>query len=201
MPKPNRGGKRHATPENYVRFGRAAGDKSINYRKLSFRQSEDVSFAISQGVEPLDYINQQIEIGTRNWRGVNVEDIVEDGVSVFKADKNGLPIIENMPQAMSLASRLDRKMYKVTGKVIGTGQDGEPLIGGAKSAPAQFNKADLQDRIINTLKENFGEWSGTKDETSDGQIRWFTDWRTGEKSCVFMGYEFKKPKSKKWEEQ
>ena len=52
----------------------------------------------------------------------------EIGVSVFRADDNGMPILENAEQAKSLWARLHRRHYLVTGDVVGTGQDGEPLL-------------------------------------------------------------------------
>lgn len=52
----------------------------------------------------------------------------EIGVSVFKADDNGMPILENAEQAKSLWARLHRRHYLVTGDVVGYGQDGEPLL-------------------------------------------------------------------------
>lgn len=52
----------------------------------------------------------------------------EIGVSVFRADDNGMPILENAEQAKSLWARLHRRHYLVNGDVVGTGQDGEPLL-------------------------------------------------------------------------
>lgn len=52
----------------------------------------------------------------------------EIGVSVFKADDNGMPILENAEQVKSLWARLNRRHYLVTGDVVGVGQDGEPLL-------------------------------------------------------------------------
>lgn len=52
----------------------------------------------------------------------------EIGVSVFKADENNMPILENAEQAKSLWARLHRRHYLVTGEVVGYGQDGEPLL-------------------------------------------------------------------------
>lgn len=56
----------------------------------------------------------------------------EEGVSVFKADDNGMPILENAEQAKSLWARLNRQHYLVTGEVVGVGQDGEPLLKNVK---------------------------------------------------------------------
>lgn len=52
----------------------------------------------------------------------------EIGVSVFRADDNGMPILDNAEQAKSLWARLHRRHYLVTGEVVGVGQDGEPLL-------------------------------------------------------------------------
>lgn len=56
----------------------------------------------------------------------------EIGVSVFKADANNMPILENVEQAKSLWARLNRRHYLVTGEVVGIGQDGEPLLQNVK---------------------------------------------------------------------
>lgn len=132
---------------------------------------------------------------------VNADDIMEAGVSVFKADRNGYPIIENLQQAESLSVRLDgRAMYSVTGKTIGTGQDGEPLLADAKGERRDYDTEKMQKHLISILKENFADVRGSYDSEYGDQIHTFYDWQSKEHIYSYKGYDFRKPKSKKWGE-
>ena len=77
----------------------------------------------------------------------------EDGVSVFRADDNGIPILENAEQAKSLWARLHRRHYLVTGDVVGIGQDGEPLLKNVKVVRRlHLDRASLENLITATFE-------------------------------------------------
>lgn len=80
----------------------------------------------------------------------------EIGVSVFKADDNGMPILENTEQAKSLWARLHRRHYLVTGDVVGTGQDGEPLLQNVKVVHRlHLDRVNLENLITATFERLF----------------------------------------------
>ena len=80
----------------------------------------------------------------------------EEGVSVFKADDNGMPILENAEQAKSLWARLHRRHYLVTGEVVGTGQDGEPLLQNVRVVRRlQLDRVNLENLITATFERLF----------------------------------------------
>lgn len=80
----------------------------------------------------------------------------EEGVSVFKADENNMPILENVEQAKSLWARLNRRHYLVTGDVVGTGQDGEPLLQNVKVVRRlRLDRSQLENLITATFERLF----------------------------------------------
>lgn len=80
----------------------------------------------------------------------------EIGVSVFKADINNMPILDNAEQAKSLWARLHRRHYLVTGEVVGTGQDGEPLLQNVKVVRRlQLDRTTLEQLITATFERLF----------------------------------------------
>lgn len=77
----------------------------------------------------------------------------EEGVSVFKADANNMPILENAEQAKSLWARLHRRHYLVTGEVVGIGQDGEPLLKNVKVVRRlRLDRSELENLITATFE-------------------------------------------------
>lgn len=80
----------------------------------------------------------------------------EIGVSVFRADENGMPILENAEQAKSLWARLHRRHYLVTGDVVGTGQDGEPLLQNVRVVRRlRLDSSELEALITATFERLF----------------------------------------------
>ena len=183
----------------FLRFGNAPAEgKSINFLKLTTEQRQDVMDMVSDGSTPEEAV-KFLKANLNSWANVNVDELYEEGLSVFVADKDGLPKLENLQQARSMASRIDKPLYSVQGTQIGTGQDGEPLLKKYKMTNMSVQKSALQNKILSSLKNNYLETSGKFDKNGDPhQILSFTDWNTGEKSVVYMGIEFKKPKSAKW---
>lgn len=80
----------------------------------------------------------------------------EIGVSVFKADTNNMPILENVEQAKSLWARLNRRHYLVTGNVVGVGQDGEPLLQNVRVVRRlRLDRTNLENLITATFERLF----------------------------------------------
>lgn len=126
----------------FIRFGEIPTEgRSINFRKLSFRQQSDIAYFLRHGDD----------IETAAWRifGANgeeePEDLWEAGISCFKADENGLPIIENAAQAASLKARIGYTAYLIDGDVAALGQDDEPLLVNVKVIKKiEIAKEDLE---------------------------------------------------------
>ena len=77
----------------------------------------------------------------------------EEGVSVFKADTNNMPVLENAEQAKSLWARLDRRHYLVMGDVVGYGQDGEPLLQNVRVVrKLRLDRSELENLITATFE-------------------------------------------------
>lgn len=189
-----RGATSSSTGGKYVRFGEIPTGGSINYTKLTGDQREDIRDLINGGLTPEDAIKTAKSL-FNSWKNVDVDDVLEKGVSVFKADKNGMPVIENMEQAKSLATRLDgRSMFSMSGTVSGTGQDGEPVLSDAKGKKVNYNVTKMENHLIDTLKKNFSEVKGKKDNNGGRDIQKFYDNNTGQTYYVYKGYEFRKPK-------
>ena len=141
--------------QKFIRFGEIPKDeRSLNYKKLTDEQKREITIEIEyldEDETPREAVESLMEYS--NWKDVDIEDIFEKGVSVYKQDENGLPIIENLDQAMSLAHRINSKAYSVTGTVVGTGQDNEPLITGVKATEVNITREQLQETISNALKK------------------------------------------------
>ena len=126
----------------FIRFGEIPTEgRSINFRKLSFRQQSDIAYFLRCGDD----------IETAAWRlfEANGEEEPEGlwgaGISCFKADENGLPIIENAGQAASLKARIGDVIYMIDGDVIGIGQDDEPLLANVKKiAKVEIEREKLE---------------------------------------------------------
>lgn len=105
----------------YLRFGEIPeNEQSINWWKVRLADQEDFSWTYREyGYEyALDCIR-------------NLDEALEDGVSVFELDENGTPVLENdalRTTYESYLSRKDRKAYIVDGDEVGKGADNEPLL-------------------------------------------------------------------------
>ena len=183
----------------YIRFGDLpTSGKSLNYLALSASQREDMTDLMEDGRTP----EEAVEFAKKyynSWKNVDTDAIFETGVSVFKMDADGLPKIESLQQAQSVANRIGDTVFSVSGKKVGIGQDGEPLLSNAKGKTISVSDTKMQDKIINTLKKNFAESEGKKNVAGDAnKIYEFTDLKTGQKEISYMGITFKKPKSNNW---
>jgi hypothetical protein len=108
----------------------------------------------------------------------------EAGVSVFEMTEDGMPALKNFQLVTSLAHRLDIPAYIVTGKVVGTGNDGEPLLNNVKIISEYTTTKDkLNDYIFETMCEKFVNRKGERDRTNT----WSGDFYIEEKKCKSCG--------------
>ena len=134
----------------YFRFGKIPeNEKSLNWFRLSFREQEDVSFALSMG----DDLENAL------WKARVDEDrdgLFENGVSAFKADEDGMPIIENLQQLVSMAERIGKTAYTMTGEEVGKGTDGEPIVRNVSNVKeSSMTAAELEETVVKTLEANY----------------------------------------------
>lgn len=106
---------------NFLRFGKIPNnEQSINWLKVSEYEDEEIRNLEQQGYgiqAAVDTI-----IGARDG-------LYEKGVSVFKLGSDNLPVIENVKQLLDLLNRLQsEEALLVSGDVVGSGTDDEPLI-------------------------------------------------------------------------
>lgn len=116
--------------KRYIRYGEIPeNEKSINFIKLSFDENADFTYFFENGMNRIEALKAACKRRINSGK-ITLDDILEPGVSVFNADENGNPIIENEAQRISLETRLkqNKKAYIVTGEEVGKGQDEEPLI-------------------------------------------------------------------------
>lgn len=126
-----------------IRFGEIPkSGKSLNYMRLTGDQRNDVS--------EMDHDNLEVQIrfyigNVNSWKNVNFDDLWEAGVSVFE-ERDGLPVISNKEQVLSLKNRIGDAIYLVEGEKVGTGEDGEPLL---KITSAE--KIEIDSSILESL--------------------------------------------------
>ena len=130
--------------ELYLRFGEIPkNEKSVNFLKMSFSKNEDFSFFLdcNEYEEALNCLDEKH---------------FESGVSVFKKDVDGLPLLENLMQITSLLARIGSKIYEVEAMEIEKGNDNEPLIRNIRVIKQRrINKEKLLEKILAKLIQNF----------------------------------------------
>jgi len=188
--------------DGYVRFGDFSEGGSLNYRKLTARQREDLSDLLEPGEDPREAMERWKRNGDRTWKDADIDSLYEEGVSVFKA-KNGVPIAENLTQAQSMAVRMDgRQMYEVDGKPQkNTGQDGEPVLNGITGKrELKYNKEKIEKNLISQMKKHYTDIQGDYDPSATDQIHTFWDDTKKKRTVSYKGYTFSGAKSKEWED-
>lgn len=164
----------------YLRFGEIPENgKSVNFLKLTSSQNEDFTYTC----EVSSYEEALAELP---------ENCFEDGLSVFEIDENGMPKLNNLQLVSSMLARLDSKVCEVSGKQVGTGNDGEPLIAVEKvEKKRRISKEKLINHAISTLCKNFknAEFVGNLGD-SDCQLHSFyveekINIKTGEKVSIW----------------
>ena len=178
---------------NYIRFGKIpTSEQSINYMSLSY----DAMDSLRDDEELTPELAKWLKENDRDWRKVNLDNLFEKGVSVFKADSKGMPIIDNMKQLISLSERVDKDIYSVKGKEVGTGRDDEPLLKNVKSQQVKLTQQQLENHIINTLKKNFKTVEGKLDRTASKSIHPYWSNEDNAFQFSYKGLTFKHPKNK-----
>ena len=166
--------------KKYIRFGNIPkNEKSINFLKMTLDQVADFS-----DIEKIAGYDAALEV-------VPAE-AFENGVSVFETDGNGDPVLNNIELIKDFCERLSYTAFVVTGKEVGKGQGGEPLITGIEIL--NDYKADPQ-TIINEMKKRFKNYIFNKSETltTDGKMHSFFDSKTGKIYYTFNGWTFSDP--------
>ena len=135
---------------SYIRFGDVPGnEKSLNWFALSYDQQSDVEYELSFGASLEDALK-------RAGVDLNKKGLFEEGVSVFKADSDGLPKIENLQQLETMSDRIGQKVFTMNGKQKTTGTDNEPVIGNVKGKKeVSISDKRLEDKIVSVLKKNY----------------------------------------------
>ena len=131
--------------ERYLRFGEIPpGNRSINFLKMKLSECKDFSWRLEN-------------YGADETFGKYVpENVLEEGISVFRMSDDGMPILDNMQITMSLASRIEKPIYELTGEEVGIGNDGEPLISNITEIERVYINQDvLANYIISVLARNF----------------------------------------------
>ena len=144
-------GTKCASPDGggFIRFGIIPScGKSVNYLKMSFSQNEDFTYYLEDGLSPEEALSLAVGIE-------NVNQYLESGVSVFEKDKDGLPKIDNLQQASSLALRIGKPIYEIRGTVVGVGRDGEPLVNVKEQKELSISDEKLVLKIESVLKKNY----------------------------------------------
>lgn len=173
--------------KKYIRFGEIpTSGKSLNYLKLNKDQRSDITDLVKNGYTPEEAVSF-CKDNYADWEYVKESDIFEDGLSVFNANEAGLPIIENIDQAHSLAARIGYTVFCVSGEEIRKGQDKEPLLNISEAEKIEVQASDLVDIIIDFLKKNYVYKSGAADMSRDiNSINEFLN------SIIYAGVEFQK---------
>lgn len=85
----------------------------------------------------------------------------EKGVSVFNYGFN----IDNLRLASSLACRIGKKGYVVTGDEVGVGNDGEPLLKNVNIVEEyKYNNDDLSDYLYDFMVKSFKNAKGDREK-------------------------------------
>lgn len=140
----------------YLRFGNVPENgKSINFLKLTNSQNEDFTYDCE--VESYEYAVSKLP-----------EYVFENGVSVFEIDENGLPKLCTLRLVSSMLSRINLPVYEISGKQVGTGNDGEPIIKVEKvDKKRRIGQEKLVNHVISTLCKYFKNAEFNKDFYKD----------------------------------
>ena len=141
------------------------------------------------GSIPVSNSSLQIK-NTRIFANVDSAELFDTEISVFKADENGLPVIENIDQARLLAEKIGYTAYGLNGNIIGQGHDQEPIIKDIHGEQINITDETLQKVIIDFLSSNY-EASGSKDESEkQSTIYSFYDINIHKHYLKYMGIRF-----------
>lgn len=149
----------------FIRFGQIpANGKSIVWYRLTLDEQHDINYSLKYTCSTLEDALRENHIDTER------KNLWEDGLSVFALDEDGMPRIDNLQQAVSLASRIDDTPYIVTGTQTSTGTDNEPIVKVDAVRTACVNRADLVEKIERVLKEKYQTINDEPMMMSDNRI-------------------------------
>lgn len=130
--------------DRFIRFGEIpVHERSVNFLKMTNSEREDFTAIVEVGgyAQALKDVKQSC---------------YEKGVSVFRKDIDGLPLLENLMQMTSLLARIGCKVYEVEAVVVGTGNDNEPLVRNIRVIKQhRIDKGKLLEKILRQLIQNF----------------------------------------------
>jgi len=140
--------------------------------------------------EQLDKVALNALRNTRIFTNIGTSELFENGISVFKADESGLPIVENIIQARLLAEKIGYTAYGLNGKIIGEGRSEEPIITDISGEQIDIAAETLQGIVIDYLASKY-EASGAKDESENqNTIFSFYDMNEHKHYLKYMGIRF-----------
>lgn len=124
------------------------------------------------------------------FTNVGTSELLENEISVFRADASGMPIVENIDQARLLAEKIGYIVYGLNGTIIGEGRSKEPIIKEISGRQIEIAAEELQRIIIEYLASKF-EASGSKSESENqNTIYSFYDMNAHKHYLKYMGIRF-----------
>lgn len=165
----------------FFRFGEVpSGGRSVNFLKLTGRQREDFHDDLLFG--GYDVALSRVP-----------SDALEPGVSAFSLS-SGRPVLSNFKLLSTFTDRVDKgdPIFLIDGSVVGTGEDGEPLVSSISSIrEISCSKDELVSAALDELKQHFQTVKAPKapvDDRSGYRVHYF--WNDGSPSFVLRGWEF-----------
>ena len=133
----------------YIRFGKVpANERSIDWMALPYNKQDDIlQYMQEHNVSASEAVMHFYK---------NPDKYLEKGVSVFKADSDGLPLIENYQQLRTLFGNTmgifneghkPYKMYSLDADMVGTGRDAEPIVSGTKNVKEHTITKDMVSKL------------------------------------------------------
>jgi len=142
----------------YIRFGKVpANERSVDWMALPYYKQPDITkYMDDHGVSASEAVMHFYK---------NPDKYLEKGVSVFKADSDGLPLIENYQQLRTLFGNTlgifnenpeTYKMYSLDADIVGTGRDAEPIVSSTKNIKEHTITKDMVSKVYaKALKNNY----------------------------------------------
>ena len=130
--------------DRFIRFGEIpVHERSRNFLKMTNSEREDFTDIV--GIGGYEQALKEVK-----------RSCYEKGVSVFRKDIDGLPLLENLMQMTSLLARIGCKVYEVEAVVVGKGNDNEPLVRNIRVIKQRrIAKGKLLEKVLRQLIQNF----------------------------------------------
>lgn len=174
----------NSNKKQYIRFGDVPkSGKSINWLTMTNDDADVIQWDLENGGELLEKMLKP--------------EHYEKGISAFELDSNGFPKLENLQIITTLAALLENgeKAYTLKGKIIGKGNDGEPVLDSIKNKKEiNISKDEYVNHIINVLKKKFKNVTGKLNIKEKGDITDHYNEQAGEQEYLYKGLTFRTPK-------